>query len=432
MRVLITGAYGLIGAACLERLRRDGHDLVGAGRSIGEARRRFPYADWVAADFHELTAPQSWHGLLSGIDAVVNCVGALQDGVRDDLERVHVAAPAALFAACEERGVRRVVHVSAVGADRDGSTRFARSKGATESDLAGRDLDWVILRPGLVLARNVYGGTAMLRGAAGVPGVTPLIAAASPVHVVAIEDVAETVAWALREGAPVRLRLDLVHRQPVTTAAIVAGYRAWLGLRPQPAVALPRPVAAAVARLADALAWLGWRSPMRSTALAQLTDGIVGDPTRWIATTGIAPMSFEEILNRHPAGVQDRWFARLYFLKPVAIGGLALFWIASGVIALGPGWDEAVALMLGTGAGAGLAAAAVAAGAILDMLLGIGVLVRRASLMALLGMLAVSFVYAVAAAVVAPQLLIDPLGRILKIVPIMLANLFAIAVLDER
>jgi len=66
------------------------------------------------------------------------------------------------------------------------------------------------------------------------------------------------------------------------------------------------------------------------------------------------------------------------------------------------------------------------------MMLGVGVLVRRASLAALLGMLAVSFAYAAAAAVVAPQLLLDPLGRILKIVPIMLANLFAIAVLDER
>jgi uncharacterized protein YbjT (DUF2867 family) len=89
MRVLITGAYGLIGAACLGRLRRAGHDLIGAGRSIEEARRRFPYAGWIVADFHALTTPASWHELLSGIDAVVNCVGALQDGARDDLRRVH-------------------------------------------------------------------------------------------------------------------------------------------------------------------------------------------------------------------------------------------------------------------------------------------------------------------------------------------------------
>jgi len=40
MRVLITGAYGLIGAACLAKLHAEGHDLIGAGRSIEEARRR--------------------------------------------------------------------------------------------------------------------------------------------------------------------------------------------------------------------------------------------------------------------------------------------------------------------------------------------------------------------------------------------------------
>jgi uncharacterized protein YbjT (DUF2867 family) len=432
MRVLITGAYGLIGAACLGRLRLEGHDLIGAGRSIAEAQRRFPYARWIAADFHELTTPLSWQGLLAGIDAVVNCVGALQDGAGDDLKRVHVDAPVALFAACEQLRVRRVVHISAIGAGCDGPTRFARTKGETENDLKRRDLDWVILRPGLVLASAVYGGTAMLRGAAGVPGVSPVVAAASPVQVVAIEDVAETVAWALRPGAAARLSLDLVHPQSVTIADIVAGYRRWLGLRPQPAVALPQWCAVAIARLADALSWLGWRSPMRSTALAHLAGGIVGDPARWMEATGIAPKSFEEILNRHPASVQDRWFAHLYLLKPIAIAVLALFWIASGIIALGPGWDEAVALMRGAGAGTGLAGLAVAAGAALDMALGFGVLVRRASRVALLGMLAVSCAYAATALVAAPHLLLDPFGRILKIFPIMLTNLFAIAILDDR
>jgi NAD(P)-dependent dehydrogenase (short-subunit alcohol dehydrogenase family) len=84
MRVLITGAYGLLGAACLGKLRLEGHELVAAGRSITEAGRRFPYARWIKADFQELTTPESWHALLLGIDAVVNCVGALQEGARDD------------------------------------------------------------------------------------------------------------------------------------------------------------------------------------------------------------------------------------------------------------------------------------------------------------------------------------------------------------
>jgi uncharacterized protein YbjT (DUF2867 family) len=431
MRVLIAGAYGLIGAACLGRLRLDGHELVGAGRSIAQARRRFPYARWIAADFKNLSTPESWHEPLSGIDAVVNCVGALQDGARDDLRRVHVDAPAALFTACEQRGIRRVIHMSAVGAGPLGGSAFARTKGETESDLAARDLDWVILRPGLVLAHGVYGGTALLRAASAVPFVTP-VPAAKPIHFVAIEDVAETVAWALRPNAPARLTLDLVYPEPTTLAAIVSSYRGWLGLRPQPVTTLPRLVSTVVARVADALSWLDWRSPMRTTAIVQLAEGINGDPAGWIATTGITPKSLDDVLAIHPANIQDRWFARLYLMKPLAIAVLAAFWIASGIVALGPGWDGAMFILRLAGASVATATIAVSAGAVVDIVLGLGVLIGRTCRAALIAMLAVSLGYVVAAAVVATHLFADPLGSVLKIFPIMLATLFVLAILDER
>ena len=94
MRILLTGAYGLIGSAILPRLHRDGHDLIGAGRSLGEARLRFPFAQWHEADFIRLTTAEAWRPLLEGVDAVVNCVGVLQDGARDDVRVVQVQAPA--------------------------------------------------------------------------------------------------------------------------------------------------------------------------------------------------------------------------------------------------------------------------------------------------------------------------------------------------
>jgi uncharacterized protein YbjT (DUF2867 family) len=184
----------------------------------------------------------------------------------------------------EQKGIRRVVHISAVGAGPSGATAFARTKGETESDLSSRDLDWVILRPSLVVALGVFGGTALLRGAASIPFLTP-IPAAKPIHIVAIEDFAETVAWALGPDAPSRISLDLVHPEPTTLAAIVVAYRGWLGLKQQPVVTLPRQIIAVIAWVADALSWLGWRSPMRTTAITQLADGINGDPTGWIAAT---------------------------------------------------------------------------------------------------------------------------------------------------
>jgi uncharacterized protein YbjT (DUF2867 family) len=430
MRVLITGAYGLIGAACLAKLHAEGHVVVGAGRSITSARRRFPYAEWVQADFRELTDPESWRELLSGVDAVVNCVGALQDGARDDVTCVHVTAPAALFAACEQARVR-VVHVSAVGASPTASTAFARTKGEAERELSERHLDWLILRPGLVIARGVYGGTALLRAAAGFPLVTPVLAA-KPIHIVAIEDLAETVAWALRPGAPSRLTLDLVHPKPLTLGGIVSSYQSWLGFAPKPVVTLPRRVSAAIARAADALSWLGWRSPLRTTAITQLAEGIAGDPGTWIAAAGIVPKRLDEWMALHPATVQDRWFARLYVMKPIAITVLAAFWIATGIIALGPGWSGALQVTRLAGFGPADANIAVAVGAALDIALGIAVLIHRFSRAALIGMLAVSFAYLAAAAIAVPQLYADPLGSMLKVFPITLTIAFVLAILDER
>jgi len=79
----------LIGAACLARLHAAGHDVVAAGRNLRSARRRLPYAQWIAGDFRKLARAEAWQPLLQGIDAVVNCVGVLQDGLRDDVQLLY-------------------------------------------------------------------------------------------------------------------------------------------------------------------------------------------------------------------------------------------------------------------------------------------------------------------------------------------------------
>jgi uncharacterized protein YbjT (DUF2867 family) len=432
MRVLVTGAYGLIGSVCLARLHRDRHVLTGAGRSIDEARRRFPYARWIAADFARLTSAQAWRPLLADIDAVVNCVGVLQDGARDDTRRVHVEATSALFDACAQAGVRRVVHVSSIGAEPTGPTVFSRSKAEAEAHLETLDLDWLILRPALVLAPAVHGGSAMLRGLAGLPWVAPLIGGESGIQIVSVEDVAETVALSLAPGAPAKVRWELAHPRPHTLAGIVAAFRGWLGLPPQRLIRVPRVLEKAVSMTADALGWLGWRSAAHSTAFAQLAAGIAGDPAPWMAATGINPRSLDDILAARPASVQDRWYARLYLLKPLAIAALAAFWIATGVVALGPGRAEALARLGEAGLDGALADVVLVGSAASDIVLGSLLLVCRAARAVLLLMLAVPAIYLVAGTVLAPQLWTDPLGPFTKVVPLVVATLFTLAILDER
>lgn len=432
MRILVLGAYGMIGAAVLSRLHRDGHTLVGAGRSIAIAKRRLPFAQWIAADFHQRLTVEAWLPPVSGIDAVVNCVGALQSGSRDRLEQIHETSPAALFAACERAGVRRVVHISAIGADASAPTEFGRGKAATETALRASKLDWVILRPGLVLAPGVHGGSAMLFGLAAMPLWTPLIADDRPIQIVAAEDVAETVAWAVRPQSPARLVLDLVHPQMLHLREIVTALRRWLGFAPRPLWAVPRLMTMSIARIADALGWLGWRSPARSTAVAQLAQGVTGDPETWMRETGIRPRSLDEILALRPATVQDRWFARLYPLKPLAIGGLALFWISTGVLALGPAYAEGLAHLTAAGFTVPMAKITVIAGALFDIALGLLLLVRRFAKPVLVAMLIATVGYLAAGTLIEPSLWIDPLGPLTKILPMLLATLLTLAIVDER
>jgi uncharacterized protein YbjT (DUF2867 family) len=427
MRVLVTGAYGLIGSACLARLHADGHDLVAAGRALAAARRRYPYARWIAADFAQLGEAAAWQPLLTGVDAVVNCVGVLQDGARDNMRRVQSEGTKALFDACVRAAVTRVVHISAIGAEPDGPSAFARTKAEAEAYLRTRELDWVILRPALLISPAVYGGSAMLRALAAFPGFVPVIRAEASLQVVSADDLAETVARSLAPGAPARVTWDVAHPQIHRLTDIVMATRAWLGFAPCRVLRLPDTVATAVARAADLLGWLGWRSPARSTSLAQLAVGVVGDPRPWMSATGIRPQSLGDMLAARPSNVQDRWFARLYLLKPLAIAGLGLGAIATGVLHLAA-YGQLAAILWQAGA-LGLAAAAapgllVGAAAVAA---GLGVLVRataRVALLVLIGLAGLQILDHALGSGAADLVALD--------VAAMLAMLFALAILDDR
>jgi uncharacterized protein YbjT (DUF2867 family) len=433
MRVLVTGGYGLIGSACLARLHGAGHDVAASGRSIGTARRRFAYAQWIEADFSRLRDAEAWQALLNNIDAVVNCVGVLQNGLRDDVQRVQLAGTVALFDGCVRTGVKRVVHISAMGADAAGPSSFSRTKAAAEAHLRTLALDWVILRPALVLGPAVYGGTAMLRGIAAWPLVVPVIQADARVQVVSLDDVAETVARLLLPAAPGKVSWDVAHRQVHTLSDIVTAIRGWLGFTPRRVLRLPDAVAKAVGFSADALGWLGWRSPARSTSLAQLTTGVVGDPEPWVAATGIQPKSLDQILAARPANVQDRWFARLYLLKPFAIFILAVASFTTSALQFVSAWKNAAAMPSGvpfTAWAVYMLPALIGGG--LALLVGFGLIVRSTARLALIMLLVLTLLHAADDVMSAWHFEFFPFGVLAYEVPIVLAMLLTLAILDER
>jgi len=429
MRIVIVGAYGLLGGYVTARLLQEGHDLVGVGRDITAAARRFPRVNWVRADLRRM-ASADWRPVLQDADAVVNCAGALQDGPRDDLDAVHRASVSALAQACAATGVRRFVQISAAGVER-GQGRFGSTKRQADETLEATALDWVILRPGLVLAPAAYGGSALLRGLAGFPGVIPALTPTSPVQIISVDDVVEAVSRSLRPGAPSRIVCDLVAAEKTQLKDVLLALRAWLGLPPAPLATPPGWVGSLAAGAADGLAWLGWRSPLRTAAVAQAAAGVQGRSHDAEALLGFVPLGLDDALVRWPSGVQERWYARLYFIKPLALGSLALFWAVSGLIGL---FNHAAAARLLTDAGMDrrLAEGFVLAGGLTDLALGGLVCFRREAPLALKGMILVTAAYLLGGSLWLPQLWSDPLGPLVKSLPAAVLAMAALAMMDER
>lgn len=428
MKILILGASGLIGTAVAARLGADGHEVVGLARAPHPGTTGF--AGWISMDISRALAIEDWSPHLASVECIVNCAGALQDGPTETVAGVHAEGIGALYAACEGLGNCRVIHFSAVGVDRHQASAFSASKNRGDSFLMARDIDWIILRPSVVLGRAVFGASALLRGLAALP-VLPVMPATGALRVVMLEDVVETVARLVGPGAPSRVQIDLAGPEDHTMTSLAQAYRAWLGWRPARLLALPAWAAEILYRLGDLAGWLGWRPPLRSTARLEIAHGATGDARAWIEATGIAPRALADQLRANPPAVQDRWFARLYFLKPLLFVILAAFWIGTGIISLTIGWEIGLDLLRRAGIPQ-LAAPGVILGALADILVGCAIAYRPTAKRGLWSAIALSSFYIVTGTILLPELWNEPLGPLFKIWPILVAHLMALAILKER
>jgi hypothetical protein len=146
----------------------------------------------------------------------------------------------------------------------------------------------------------------------------------------------------------------------------------------------------------------------------------------------LSPTSLRDVLAREPASVQERWFARMYFLKPLTFAVLALFWLSTAFVSLGPGWDYGVGLMREGGVEGKMASLTIIAGALTDLCIGLAIALRRTSQMGLYAAIFISLTYAVIGTILVPRLWADPLGPMLKIWPIIVLHVVALAIREDR
>lgn len=419
--MLVLGADGLIGRAVCDALQAAGHCPVrGIRHRQGSGGAG---VDHVEVDFAHDTHTADWLPRLHGVDAVVNAVGIFAERGAQTFRRIHTQTPRALFAACREAGITRVVQISALGADEHAGSRFHRSKRAGDAALRAMVPTGTVLQPSLVFGAA---GTSsrMLMLLAWLP-LTVLPSGGSqriqPIHV---DDVATLVVRLLEDDHRPEC-LAAVGPQPLSLARYLGVLRRALGGRRL------RVLGISTARLAR-LGRLGGHWVDRE-ALAMLDRGNTADAaaaTRWLGRAPRPPRLFLSRVEAEDVRVLLGW--RVWSLAGrIAV---ALVWLVTAVLSLGvyPATGS-LALLAQVGLHGPMAYAALYGGALLDLAFGVATLAlrRRALRLAYLAQAALILCYTAIITVALPAFWLHPFGPILKNLP-MLALIGALYATERR
>ena len=246
-RVLVLGGTGFVGTALCERLQRAGVRVTVPTRWRRAAQHLLPMPGVlpVEADVHEAAALAR---LLPGHDAVVNLVAILH-GSAKEFERMHVELPRQIAAACGAHGVRRVVHVSALGAATGAPSHYQRSKAAGEAVLqeaaAASMIDLTVLRPSVIYGADDRFLRLFVRLQRMLP-VLPLAGAGARFQPVWVRDVAAALERCLQDAATIGQTYEICGPDVFTLRELAQSAAQWAGVaegRGRPVLGMPGPLA---------------------------------------------------------------------------------------------------------------------------------------------------------------------------------------------
>ncbi|MGE5027438.1 MAG: complex I NDUFA9 subunit family protein [Betaproteobacteria bacterium] len=151
-KVCILGGTGFVGRHIVSRLCGQECDVRVPTRNVDRAKHLLVFTT-VALEEANVHDPDTLRRQFDGVDAVINLVGILHERRRGDFQRAHVELPRKVVDACRASGVKRLLHMSALGGDPNGLSRYQRSKGEGEALVLaahGEDLAVTVFRPSVI------------------------------------------------------------------------------------------------------------------------------------------------------------------------------------------------------------------------------------------------------------------------------------------
>jgi uncharacterized protein YbjT (DUF2867 family) len=229
MRILVIGGTGFIGRHVIARLSVDEHQILIPTRYYGRARdlQIYPTVTLIEANVYDNAVLDY---LVQGCDAVINLAGILHEGRGQPYGagfcRVHVQLPKRIAQACRRHGVRRVLHISALGANPDGPSMYLRSKGDGEDAICDAlanwsEGSWTIFRPSVVFGPGDKFTRQFARLATYFP-VLPVASAHSRLQPVYVNDVVAVMRAALASSLAANRIYELCGPQVYTLGELVS------------------------------------------------------------------------------------------------------------------------------------------------------------------------------------------------------------------
>ncbi|MFB3080411.1 MAG: NAD-dependent epimerase/dehydratase family protein [Nitrosomonadaceae bacterium] len=286
MKILICGATGFVGRHLTQALKNVGHTVSRAVRSPSEPSD-------LAVDFCKDTTKEIWLQRFKGISVVINAVGVLRDNHQNPMQQLHNETPVALFAACTEAKIERVIQISALGIDSGIDTLYFSSRVAAEAALhrLPTQVRWLCLRPSVIYGED--GASAqMFKFLAMLPIHSLPMGGTQTLQPVHIDDICEAVTQWLSDTDATSQTVDAVGAEATTMRGMLNSYRTQLGYKPAWHISVPSLLVRTAAKIGD---WIP-SSPLCSDTFIMLAAGNTAPTSRFTEILGHPPRSYKTFI----------------------------------------------------------------------------------------------------------------------------------------
>ncbi len=302
--VTVLGGAGFVGSCLVAKLDGAGYQVKVLSRRREAAKHlillpNVQVAECDVADNHALNEA------LQGSDAVINLVGILHEGGNNIFEATHHQLPRRLAQMCEELGINRLLHMSALQANKNAPSEYLRSKAAGEAAINefSKKLDITIFKPSVIFGR----GDHFLNLFANLVKFLPIIFLAKPnakFQPIWVEDVTQCFVNALENATTYGKSYELGGPNVVTLRQLVQKVMAILGKH--------RPIIGLNNTLSMAQAFMMELSPFRLLSRDNIRSMQVDSvcSAQIAAELGVTPASLdvvvpEYLLNQNPRAAYD-------------------------------------------------------------------------------------------------------------------------------